>query len=102
MNTRSVATAGDDSARSDREIARELFAQFTELPDDDPKRSRVRDQLVEMHPPLVEYLARRFARRGEPPDDLVRVGTIGLIKAVDRLGTERGVGFGTDGTPTVG
>jgi len=101
MNTRSVATAGDDSARSDREIARELFAQFTELPEDDPKRSRVRDQLVEMHLPLVEYLARRFAGRGEPLDDLVQVGTIGLIKAVDRFDTERGVEFSTYATPTV-
>src|SRR3954452_15311810 len=101
MNTRSVATAGDDSGRSDREIARELFAQFTELPEDDPKRPRVRDQLVEMHLPLVEYLARRFAGRGEPLDDLVQVGTIGLIKAVDRFDTERGVEFSTYATPTV-
>jgi RNA polymerase sigma-B factor len=101
MNARSVATAGDDPARSDREIARELFAQFTELPEDDPKRQRVRDQLVEMHLPLVEYLARRFAGRGEPLDDLVQVGTIGLIKAVDRFDTERGVEFSTYATPTV-
>ena len=91
MSARSIATAGDDSTRSDREIARELFARFTELPEDDPKRQRVRDQLVEMHLPLVEYLARRFAGRGEPLDDLIQVGTIGLIKAVDRFDTERGV-----------
>src|SRR5690349_13218066 len=101
MNTRSVATAGDDSARSDREIARELFAQFTELPEDDPKRSRVRDELVRLHLPLVEHLARRFAGRGEPLDDLVQVGTIGLIKSVDRFDVDRGVEFSTYATPTV-
>ena len=101
MSVRSIATAGDDSTRSDREIARELFAQFTELPEDDPSRQRIRDQLVEMHLPLVEYLARRFAGRGEPLDDLVQVGTIGLIKAVDRFDAERGVEFSTYATPTV-
>jgi len=101
VSVRSIATAGDDSTRSDREIARELFGRFTELPEDDPSRQRIRDQLVEMHLPLVEYLARRFAGRGEPLDDLVQVGTIGLIKAVDRFDTERGVEFSTYATPTV-
>jgi RNA polymerase sigma-B factor len=91
MSARSIAPAGDDSARSDREVARELFGRFAGLADDDPSRQRVRDRLVEMHLPLVEYLARRFAGRGEPLDDLVQVGTIGLIKAVDRFDTERGV-----------
>ena len=101
MSAGSIATAGDDSTRSDREIARELFARFAELPADDPTRQRVRDRLVEMHLPLVEYLARRFAGRGEPLDDLVQVGTIGLIKAVDRFDIERGVEFSTYATPTV-
>ena len=101
MNTRSVATAGDDSARSDREIARELFARFTELPEDDPKRSRVRDQLVEMHLPLVEYLARRFAGRGEPVDDLEQAGTVGLLNAVDRFEPDRGIDFLSYAVPTI-
>ncbi len=101
MSARSIATAGDDSTRNDREIARELFARFADLAADDPTRQRVRDRLVEMHLPLVEYLARRFAGRGEPLDDLVQVGTIGLIKAVDRFDIERGVEFSTYATPTV-
>ena len=101
MSAGSLATAGDEGARSDREIARELFDQLGELAEGAPGRQRVRDQLVEMHLPLVEYLARRFAGRGEPLDDLVQVGTIGLIKAVDRFDTERGVEFSTYATPTV-
>jgi RNA polymerase sigma-B factor len=101
VNARSLATAGDEGARSDREIARELFDQLGTLEADASGRQRVRDQLVEMHLPLVEYLARRFAGRGEPLDDLVQVGTIGLIKAVDRFDTERGVEFSTYATPTV-
>jgi RNA polymerase sigma-B factor len=101
VNARSLATAGDEGARSDREIARELFDRLGTLEIGAPGRQRVRDQLVEMHLPLVEYLARRFAGRGEPLDDLVQVGTIGLIKAVDRFDTERGVEFSTYATPTV-
>jgi RNA polymerase sigma-B factor len=54
-----------------------------------------------MHLPLVEYLARRFAGRGEPLDDLVQVGTLGLIKAVDRFDLDREVEFSTYATPTV-
>jgi len=63
---------------------------------DDP-----RENLVRLHLPLVEHLARRFSGRGEPYDDLVQVGTIGLIKAIDRFETERGVEFSTYATPTI-
>jgi len=85
----------------DRAHARELFAQLAALEDSDPKRQRVRDELVEMHLALVEYLARRFRNRGEPLDDLVQVATIGLIKSVDRFDLERGVEFSTYATPTI-
>ena len=101
MSARTTATTGDDAPRNDREIARDLFEQLAAMTENDPARQRTRDRLVEMHLPLVEYLARRFAGRGEPLDDLVQVGTIGLIKAVDRFDTERGVEFSTYATPTV-
>ena len=99
------AEAGGDSreerTRHDRARARELFADLAALPEDDPKRNRVRDELVEMHLPLVEYLARRFRNRGEPLDDLIQVATIGLIKSVDRFDLDRGVEFSTYATPTI-
>jgi RNA polymerase sigma-B factor len=101
VSARGLATAGDESPRTEREIARELFEQFIALDEHTTERQRIRDQLVEMHLPLVEYLARRFAGRGEPLDDLIQVGTIGLIKAVDRFDVERGVEFSTYATPTV-
>jgi len=60
----------------DRGHARELFVLLTELPEDDPERLRIRGELVELHLPLVEYLARRFRNRGEWLDDLTQVATI--------------------------
>lgn len=62
---------------------------------------QVRNQLVELHLPLVEHLAKRFRNRGEPLDDLVQVGTIGLLKAIDRFDLERRVEFSTYATPTI-
>ena len=72
-------TRWDDAARA-RE--RELLDTMATEPKDSPAYSRARDELVTIHLPLVEHLARRFRDRGEPHDDLVQVGTIGLIKAV--------------------
>ncbi|MCU1678127.1 MAG: polymerase subunit sigma [Frankiales bacterium] len=91
----------EDRTRQDRNHARELFAQLVDQSLDEPRRHRIRDELVEMHLPLVEYLARRFRNRGEPLDDLVQVATIGLIKSVDRFDLERGVEFSTYATPTI-
>jgi RNA polymerase sigma-B factor len=86
---------------NDRAHARDLFARMTALPEGDPARATLRDELVRMHLPLVEYLARRFRNRGEPLDDLTQVATIGLIKSVDRFDPERGVEFSTYATPTI-
>ena len=56
---------------------------------------------MHLHLPLVEHCARRFRNRGEPFEDLVQVGTIGLIKSIDRFDSERGVEFSTYATPTI-
>ena len=61
----------------------------------------LREKLIESHLGLVEYLARRFAGRGEPLDDLIQVATIGLVKAVDRFDPDREVEFSTYATPTI-
>ncbi|MFE4974659.1 RNA polymerase sigma factor SigF [Kitasatospora sp. NPDC056651] len=85
----------------DREAARALFVRLSALPEGSPERVELRNQLVRMHIPLVEHLARRFRNRGEPLDDLTQVATIGLIKSVDRFDHERGVEFSTYATPTI-
>jgi RNA polymerase sigma-B factor len=58
-------------------------------------RESLRDHLVLVHAPLVEHCARSFSASGEPLEDLVQEGTIGLIKAVDRFDPDKGVRFST-------
>jgi len=60
-----------------------------------------REQLVKLHMPLVAHIVRRFTDRGEPTDDLMQVGSIGLLKAIDRFDASRGAGFATYATPTI-
>lgn len=60
-----------------------------------------RERLVELYLPLVRALARRFAHRGERLDDLVQVGSIGLLEAIDRFEPERGHDFSSFAVPTI-
>jgi RNA polymerase sigma-B factor len=69
--------------------------------DSEADQAEVRSRLVDQYIGLVEFLARRFRNRGEPLEDLVQVGTIGLLKAIDRFDLEREVEFSTYATPTI-
>ena len=60
-----------------------------------------RDRLVEQYMPLVRKIASRYAGRGEPLEDLVQVGSIGLVLSIDRFDVERGVKFTTYAVPTI-
>ncbi|MBC5825664.1 MAG: SigB/SigF/SigG family RNA polymerase sigma factor [Candidatus Eremiobacteraeota bacterium] len=91
-----AAPADGIDERFDRERTRALFVSYSK-----ERTSKLRDELVVAHLNLVRYLAVRFANRGEPLDDLIQVGTVGLIKAIDRFDVERGVEFTTYATPTV-
>jgi RNA polymerase sigma-B factor len=80
---------------------RELLEVLAGSEPDSAEHQRARSELVTLHIPLVQYLARRFRDRGEPVEDLAQVGMIGLLKAVDRFELERGVELATYATPTV-
>src|SRR5258708_28135378 len=88
-----------DHSTPDRTQARELFERLSILPASDPERARIRATLVELHLPLVEYLARRFRNRGEWLDDLTQVATIRLLKSLDRLDLGRGAEVSPYATP---
>jgi len=83
-------------SRWDRERARQLLAAYAT--DRDPA---VKDELVAQHLNLVRYLAGKFSNRGENLEDLVQVGCLGLIKAIERFDPERGTEFTTYATPTI-
>lgn len=63
--------------------------------------STVRDELVALHLDLVSRLARQLAGRGALLDDLIQVGYIGLMKAIDRYDPERNVAFAAFAVPTI-
>jgi RNA polymerase sigma-B factor len=99
-----ASTRGESSAEGHDDVKRrsaELFAALTAERATEPARARARDELVALHQPLVEHCARRFRNRGEPFEDLLQVGAIGLLKAIDRFDAERGVEFSTYATPTI-
>ena len=60
-----------------------------------------REKLIEQYMSLVRSLARRYSYRGEQLEDLVQIGAIGLIKAIDRFDLDRGVELTTYATPNI-
>ena len=62
---------------------------------------RLRDQLVFFHQRLVRSIASRFLGAGEAIEDLIQVGNIGLINALDRYDPGQGTRFSTYATPTI-
>ncbi|MGA0209238.1 MAG: SigB/SigF/SigG family RNA polymerase sigma factor [Candidatus Nanopelagicales bacterium] len=84
-----------------RETEDALFARLRDPNTDEASRRAIRSELVEMHTPLARHIARRYADRGEPVDDVVQAGNIGLINAVDRFEPDRGLAFSTYAVPTI-
>ena len=60
-----------------------------------------REELIQRYMSLVRSLARRYSYRGEQLEDLVQIGCIGLIKAIDRFDLDRGVELTTYATPNI-
>ena len=84
-----------------RAMSKVLFARMAVLEEGTHEYQYVRNTLIEMNLALVKFAAGRFRTRSEPMEDIVQVGTIGLIKAIDRFDAERGIEFPTFALPTV-
>lgn len=82
--------------RPDKARTRKLLLSYHQEGD-----RKARERVIQEQMPLVEFLARKFANRGEPLEDLVQVGSVGLIKAVDRFDVDRNIEFSTYATPNI-
>ncbi|MCX5389046.1 SigB/SigF/SigG family RNA polymerase sigma factor [Streptomyces sp. NBC_00094] len=90
--------ASTDDARA---LSVGLFTRLRELDEGTPEYAYVRNTLVELNLSLVRFAARRFRNRAEPMEDIVQIGTIGLIKAINRFDPDRGVDFSSFALPTI-
>ncbi|MEV4946675.1 RNA polymerase sigma factor SigF [Streptomyces sp. NPDC053755] len=84
-----------------RALSKTLFARLEGLEEGTHEYAYVRNTLVELNLALVKFAASRFRSRSEPMEDIIQVGTIGLIKAIDRFELSRGVEFPTFAMPTI-
>ncbi|MCC3774512.1 RNA polymerase sigma factor SigF [Streptomyces sp. UNOB3_S3] len=84
-----------------RALSKTLFARLASLEEGTHDYAYVRNTLVELNLALVKFAASRFRTRSEPMEDIIQVGTIGLIKAIDRFELTRGVEFPTFAMPTI-
>ncbi|MFD8704855.1 SigB/SigF/SigG family RNA polymerase sigma factor [Kitasatospora sp. NPDC059648] len=84
-----------------RELSDALFERLSGLARESAAYSYVRGTIIELNMPLVRFIAARFRHRAEDMDDILQVGTIGLIKAVDGYDPRRGVEFVTYAIPTI-
>jgi RNA polymerase sigma-B factor len=91
----------DVTADATTDRAGELIAALAAMPAGHPSRPALRDRTIEAWAPLAKHLAKRYAGRGEPTDDLIQVAMVGMIKAVDRFETDRGVEFAGFAIPTI-
>jgi RNA polymerase sigma-B factor len=91
--------AGD--TRSGYEHLTPLFVEHARLPEGDPRRPELRNELVVACMPIARNIGRKHRYRGENPDDLEQVAVLGLIKAIDRFDPDRGVDFVSFAVPTI-
>ncbi|MGK8523309.1 RNA polymerase sigma factor SigF [Nocardia asteroides] len=77
------------------------LARLSAMDDDDPERSRLREEIMRRCLPLAEHIARRFVGRGENYDDLYQIAAVGVVLAVDRFDPARGPSFLSFAVPTI-
>jgi len=101
LTTPSTTTAHSSTSTDLDAYVAERLSAMADLPVGDAQRNRMRDEVICACLPVVRRLAGRFFGRGETPEDLIQVATIGLIKSVDRFDPERATQFLGYATPTI-
>ncbi|MEV6162667.1 SigB/SigF/SigG family RNA polymerase sigma factor [Streptomyces sp. NPDC052052] len=97
-----IEEAGKVSPPDARELSRLFFDRLQTLEEGTPAHQYARNTLIEMNLSLVRFAAGRFRNRaGGDVEDIVQVGTIGLIKAIDRFDVSREVEFTTFAVPYI-
>jgi RNA polymerase sigma-B factor len=95
--TNGAARHSDAAGRvSGRVVSRTLLYEYHRHGD-----VRARERLITQYLPLVRRLARQYTGRGEPLEDLVQVGSIGLINSIDRFEVDRGVDLTAYAIPSI-
>ncbi|EGX61491.1 RNA polymerase sigma factor sig8 [Streptomyces zinciresistens K42] len=97
-----IADPSKVAPKDARELSRLFFDQLAVLEEGTPEHQYARNTLIEMNMSLVRYAAGRFRSRGpEEMEDIVQVGMIGLIKAIDRFELSREVEFTSFAVPYI-
>lgn len=65
-----------------------LLREMAALPEGDPRRDRLKAEIVDIHTPIARHIARRYANRGEPIEDIQQAAMVGLVKAINRFDPE--------------
>lgn len=101
MTILATAPARNSGHRNGYEHLAVAFVERSTLGPGDPRRAFLRDHLIAGYRPVAQHIARKYGYRGENPDDLEQVATLGLILAVDRFEPDRGVDFLSFAVPTI-
>ncbi|MEU3466246.1 RNA polymerase sigma factor SigF [Streptomyces sp. NPDC006733] len=96
-----IEDAGKVAPADARELSKLFFDRLQSLEEGTREYQYARNTLIELNMAVVAFVARRFRNRSEPREDIIQVGTIGLIKAIDRFELSREVEFTTFAIPYI-
>ncbi|WP_336323181.1 RNA polymerase sigma factor SigF [Streptomyces lavendofoliae] len=96
-----VRNPGEVAPKDAKELSKAFFDRLAVLEEGTEEYQYVRNTLIELNLSLVKYAATRFRNRSDQMEDIIQVGTIGLIKAIDRFDLSREVEFTTFAMPCV-
>ncbi|MFE9724927.1 RNA polymerase sigma factor SigF [Streptomyces sp. NPDC005794] len=97
-----IEDAGQIAPQDARKLSKLFFQRLRALEEGTPEYQYARNTLIEMNLSLVRFAAGRFRNRaGGDMEDIIQVGTIGLIKAIDRFDLSREVEFTSFAVPCI-